>query len=59
SYDISHIKTKQREIKSLQEGMAYFNLNEALLLTSDHEEEIKIGNQTIIIQPLWKWLLRN
>lgn len=59
SYDISHLQTKQREIKSLQEGMAYFNLNEALVLTCDHEEELVFGKQTVHIQPLWKWLLRN
>lgn len=59
SYDISNLGTRQREIKSLQEGMAYFDLNEALLLTSEHDEKISVGNQTIIIQPLWKWLLTN
>ncbi len=57
SYDINSLETKRREIKALQEGMRYFKLNEALLITEDKEETLKIDGQTIQIKPLWKWLL--
>jgi len=55
SYD--SLDTKRREIKALQEGMRYFKLNEAILITQDEEESLKIDGQTIRIKPLWKWLL--
>lgn len=57
SYDISHPQTRQREIKALQEGMAYFNINKATLITMDQEELLKIADQIITITPIWKWLL--
>jgi predicted AAA+ superfamily ATPase len=59
SYDISGFETKRREIKALQEGMRYFKLSEAILVTQDKEELIKIDGQTIKIKPLWKWLLES
>jgi len=59
SYDISHPNTKKREIKSLQEGMSYFKLNKAILITQDQEDNLRIEGQIIDIKPLWKWLLEN
>ncbi|MDL1963935.1 MAG: hypothetical protein LWW98_06300, partial [Deltaproteobacteria bacterium] len=59
SYDIKHPQTRQREIKALQEGMAYFNINKATLITRDQEELLKIADQIITITPIWKWLLMN
>ena len=57
SYDLSHPQTRQREIRALQEGMAYFNINNATLITRDQEELLQIADQTITITPIWKWLL--
>lgn len=57
SYDIKHPQTRQREIKALQKGMAYFNINKATLITRDQEELLKIADQIITITPIWKWLL--
>jgi hypothetical protein len=59
SYDVSSPETKKREIKGLQEGMSYFKLSEAFLITQDQEESLKIDGQTIKIKPLWKWLLES
>jgi hypothetical protein len=59
SYDITGFETKRREINALQEGMRYFKLREAILITQDQEESVKIDGQTIKIKPLWKWLLEN
>ena len=57
SYDISHPETKRREIEGLYEGMSYFNITQATLITHDHEETIESDGKTVIIKPLWKWLL--
>ncbi|RKZ40826.1 MAG: hypothetical protein DRQ49_07160 [Gammaproteobacteria bacterium] len=57
SYDISYPNTKNREIKALQEGITYFKLNKALLITQNQEDILKIDVKTIVIKPLWKWLL--
>lgn len=57
SYDISSAPTKNREIKGLITGMEETSVQEALLITNDCEEEIKINNKKIQILPLWKWLL--
>ncbi len=59
SYSFASLGTREREIKSLIEGMEYFKIKESYLLTNDIEEEIKIGKYRLHILPLWKWLLTN
>jgi len=46
-----------RETEGLLEAMAALNLKEGIILTSDQEELRKSGDSTIIIKPVWKWLL--
>ena len=46
-----------RETEGLLEAMADLNLKEGIILTSDQEELRKSGEMTIIIKPVWKWLL--
>jgi predicted AAA+ superfamily ATPase len=48
---------KEREIKGLLEALKTFTLNKGMILTYDQEEEIIIEKKTIIIKPIWKWLL--
>ncbi len=57
AYSLSDFNTREREVKSLLEGMKYFKIKESYLLTNDVEEEIKIEKRTIHVLPLWKWLL--
>lgn len=57
AFSISDWNTKQREIKSLSEGMDYFGLSESLLLTNTDEEVVTVNSKKINIVPLWKWLL--
>ncbi|NOX17064.1 MAG: ATP-binding protein [Chlorobi bacterium] len=57
AYSIADRATKEREIKSLLEGMKYFNIKESFLLTNNHEEKLTVDNYEINIMPLWKWLL--
>ena len=46
-----------RETEGLLEAMADLNLKEGIILTSDQEELMRSGETTIIIKPVWKWLL--
>jgi len=57
SYDISDIKTRQRELDGLVEAMVYFKLNSSYLITKDKDEVLKIEDKNIYVVPLYKWLL--
>jgi len=46
-----------RETEGLLEAMADLNVKEGIILTSDQEELMRSGETTIIIKPVWKWLL--
>lgn len=56
-YDISNLKTKEREIKGLLSALKEFKLKTGTIITKDLEKEEKIENKTIKYIPLWKWLL--
>ncbi len=51
-------ETREREITGLMEAMKQFKLKSGIIITQDHEEEIKINNKKINIIPAWKWLLK-
>lgn len=46
-----------RETEGLLEAMAALDLQEGIILTSDQQELRKYGKATIIVKPVWKWLL--
>ena len=48
---------EEREIGGLLEAMKEFGLSEGLILTGSQEETRHQGTATIIIQPVWKWLI--
>jgi len=50
-------KTQDREIKGLVTAMNDFGLSEGLVLTDDHNEDIKIDGLKIKVLPVWYWLL--
>lgn len=58
SYDIKSQSTLEREIKALQEGMQYFNLQKSYLVTKERDEIIALEEKEIVITPMWKWLLQ-
>jgi predicted AAA+ superfamily ATPase len=58
SYQIEDAKTLRREINAFREGMRYFRLEHACLVTAQHEETIKVDEGLIEVIPMWKWLLR-
>ena len=57
AYTIEDEKTREREIRALLEGMEYFNLDRAYLVTKERDETIDIEGKEIVIIPMWKWLL--
>lgn len=58
SYQIEDEKTLKREVNALVEGMDYFKLDRASLITADREEKIEVEDRVIEVIPMWKWLLR-
>ncbi len=49
---------EDREIGGLLEAMDSFGLHEGIILTSHQEETRKLGDSTITLQPVWKWLMK-
>ncbi len=57
SYKIDDPTTLQRELRGLQNAMKEHDIAISYLVTSDEEREEKVDEGTIIIIPLWKFLL--
>src|SRR4030066_400078 len=55
-FDIGNEKTREREIKSLNQAMNELGLNEGLIITYENEEIIKMNDQSIKVIPAYKWL---
>ena len=47
----------EREFDGLFEAMEKFQLDSGLILTNDQEETRNVGDRTVTIKPVWKWLL--
>ncbi len=52
-----HADNTAREIGGLLAALQEYNLTEGLVLTEDEEDERRIDGRTIIIKPIYKWLL--
>ena len=57
SVDISNPDTLEREINSLVEGMEYVGVDKSVLITKEREGSMSVGENVVILIPLWKWLL--
>ncbi len=55
--NLSHPKTKEREIEGLLEAMRIYKLNKGLILTLEEEGTIRKSNKEITIMPVWRWLI--
>jgi predicted AAA+ superfamily ATPase len=55
-YEITE-ENRDRETGGLLEAMDKFRLTQGIILTYDQEDMLKTGGKTIIIRPVWKWLL--
>lgn len=53
--DLSDQETFSREIADLVEASAKLEVEEAFVITMDHEETIEKENLTIHMIPFWKW----
>jgi len=58
SYTLEDEKTLTREINALKEGMRYFKLDRAYLVTAQRDELIEVDDGVIEVVPMWKWLLQ-
>lgn len=57
SYDMSDQETRNREVSALVKLNAFKPLKRSVVITYNEESCIVIGNQTIEIIPVWKWML--
>ena len=57
SYDMSDQETRNREVSALVKLNAFKPLKRSVVITYNEESSIVIGNQTIEIIPVWKWML--
>ncbi|MDA2936537.1 ATP-binding protein [Patescibacteria group bacterium AH-259-L05] len=56
--NLSSPETRKREIKALVQALKELKLAHGLILTEDHEEEVKQEGKKISIMPLYKWMLK-
>jgi len=54
---LSRDKTRQREITALEKAMDELGLSRGLILTYDTEGKIILQKKTIVVKPIYKWLL--
>jgi uncharacterized protein len=54
-----HTNNREREAKGLIEALKQLNTDQGYLLTLDQEEQIVQDGKTIIVKPVWQWLLDN
>lgn len=50
-------KTKAQELRGLLEAMLTHKLSKGLIISYDEEENIEMKGLTIVVKPIWKWLL--
>lgn len=56
-YSLENSDTRDREIRALLKAMDEQNLNTGYIYTYNLSEQIKTGNKTIVILPLWREML--
>ena len=54
---MSDLKTKTREITSLNQAMAELDMSRGIIVTRHEEETIKVESGTIEVVPIWRFLL--
>ncbi len=58
-YDITNLKTQEREFKSLYAAASDVRCDNLLIITWDTEGKEDFKGKQIALMPLWKWLLFN
>jgi hypothetical protein len=57
-WNLEEEKTREREIRTLDEAMKELKMKKSFIITNNQEEKIKTENGTINVLPAWKWLLK-
>lgn len=55
--DLDQKETWLREVEALMECLQALNLKQGLILTLKREETLTQSQKTILLRPLYKWLL--
>ncbi len=50
-------QNKEREINGLVEALIEHNLDKGYILTNNQEDKLSVDGKTLIIEPVWSWLL--
>jgi hypothetical protein len=62
-YDISDVRTKEREVRTLLKASKELKCKNLLVITEDHEKEEQVEwfgiKRKVRFIPLWKWLLKS
>ena len=56
-WDLSDIKTRNREVDALLKSSAELQCDDLLIITNEDEKQEEIKGKKIKFVPLWKWLL--
>jgi predicted AAA+ superfamily ATPase len=56
-YDLRNSDVEQREVKSLAEAGEELKVSKLTVLTWDDERTVEKDGKTILLKPLWRWLL--
>lgn len=57
SLSLSQSHTREREVRALVKMVQIYQLEKLQVITWEEETELKEGDYTIEVLPLWKWLL--
>ncbi len=57
-YSLNDIATKEREVSALFRFLTAHPGYEACIVTRDSEQSIDVEGRTIVVTPVWKWLLK-
>ncbi len=52
-------ETKKRELEGLIEALKTYGLDQGMILTEDEEFEIDAEGRSILVKPVWKWMLEH
>ena len=58
TWNISEQKTREREIRALQQAASELNVQKIRILTWDQAEILQVGDITIALEPVRQWLVQ-
>lgn len=57
AYSLQHPETRKRELKGIETMQSQVAVKEALIITHDEEDDLKVGRLDVAMKPAWKWAL--